>query len=139
MSGTGISLLDGLTAQMKHLERRQGVISENIASADTPGYRARDVDKPDFSDILGSVDDGRQIAKPRVGATSRMRELGSRVSIGGAGVHEIQGTEEKMNGNNVTIEDEILKLGQIRMEHAEASNLYKKSLRLMKLSLGKGG
>src|SRR5690606_20271547 len=99
---------------------------------DTPGYRARDVERPDFSKVLGEVSRDRKVARPSVSATSRMAALGSRVSVNSGKVVAVQGTEEKMNGNNVTVEDEILKLGEIRSEHSAATNLYRKSLGLLK-------
>lgn len=131
MPNGGISLLNGLVSRMKYLDRRQGVIAENIANSDTARYRARDVDAPDFSKVLGATDG--KIHRPSVGATSRMAELGSRVSFGPR-VSLVEGTEMKMNGNNVSLEDEMLKLGEVRQDHTAASNLYRKSLGLLKIA-----
>lgn len=128
----GISLLDGLAAQMKYLNQRQQVVAENIANNDTAGYRSRDLGAPDFSKVLGDVGDGK-IAKPSVGATERMAALGSHVSIGGAHEFKIKNSEEKPNGNNVVVEDELLKMGSIKQDYTAASSLYKKSLGLLKI------
>lgn len=48
---TGLELGGFLT----HLVRRQEVIASNIANADTPGYRARDISAPaSFAEVLTS-------------------------------------------------------------------------------------
>lgn len=132
MPGIKIGLLDGLTAKMKHLDRRQQVVASNIANADTPDYRGRDLEKPDFSKVLGEVGD-RKIHRPRVTATSKMAALGSRVGVGARTTFN-ENTEVKLNGNNVTVEDEMLKLGDIRQDYSAASNLYRKSLGLLKIA-----
>lgn len=127
-----IGLLDGLTAQMKYLNQRQQVVAENIANSDTAGYRSRDLAAPDFSKVLGEVGN-EKIARPAVGATDRMSALGSRVSIGGAHEFKIKNSEEKANGNNVVVEDELLKMGSIKQDYTAASSLYRKSLGLLKI------
>ncbi len=50
LNGTGP--LD-LGAYMSYLTRRQEVVASNIANADTPGYKTKDVDLPsDFTSVL---------------------------------------------------------------------------------------
>jgi flagellar basal-body rod protein FlgB len=45
-------------ALMLH-DQRLGVLAANLANADTPGYKARDID---FSEVLSSADGGTQLA-----------------------------------------------------------------------------
>ena len=47
-----LSILNLASALAAHASARQDVIAENVAHADTPGYRARDI--ADFASILGS-------------------------------------------------------------------------------------
>lgn len=52
LGNTGLELGNYLT----YLTRREEVIASNIANADTPGYKTRDIDSPgDFSSILHSA------------------------------------------------------------------------------------
>ena len=44
-----LSLISFLKTKMKWHQARQGVLAENVANADTPGYKARDID---FKSIL---------------------------------------------------------------------------------------
>ena len=44
MGFAGISLLQAMTDKMRWHQARQGVLAQNIANADTPGYKAVDFD-----------------------------------------------------------------------------------------------
>src|SRR3546814_10182518 len=74
VNGSGIRIIDALTAQMKHLTSRQQVIAQNIANADTPGYRSHDLAEPDFAKILGRTAGrhDRTVTQPAVTITPRM-------------------------------------------------------------------
>ena len=44
MSGQDIALFKAIGAKLDYLSQRHKVIAENIANADTPGYRPRDLE-----------------------------------------------------------------------------------------------
>jgi len=46
---TDIPILSMLRQRMEWHQERQRVLAENVANADTPNYRARDLAPPDFS------------------------------------------------------------------------------------------
>ena len=46
---TDIPILSMLRERMEWHQERQRVLAENVANADTPNYRARDLAPPDFS------------------------------------------------------------------------------------------
>ncbi len=63
---------------LSYLAERQRVIASNIANADTPGYKTRDVEMPlDFSGALEDAQDAVAIEVP--GLTTR--NDGNNVSI----------------------------------------------------------
>ena len=43
-----LALFDALTEKMKWHQARQTLLAENVANADTPGYRGRDLKQPVF-------------------------------------------------------------------------------------------
>ena len=43
------------------------------------------------------------------------------------------------DGNTVTLEDQVLKMGQIQADYAALTGLYRKQMALMRSALGKGG
>lgn len=136
MSNGQGSLVSGLGQAMQRLYRQQRVISQNIANADTAGYKAMDLAPASFA---GMVQSGGQVAAPTVEISSDMARLGARAPRGGAVILDHDVTETKPDGNNVTLEDQLLKLGNVQADFATLSNLYKKQMGLIKTALGKGG
>ena len=128
MGQTGIGLLDALAGSMRTLTRKQSVIAENIANADTPGYRARAVVDDSFASKLG----------PSVAPTSRMAALGAKMPMAARGVVEAA-SEVKPNGNSVSLEDEMLAMGRVQTDYAAATALYRKSVGLLRIALGRSG
>ncbi len=122
-----MTLMTALTERMRWLGARQGAVAQNIASADLPGYRAKDIGAPDFARMVGG--------EPRVRVSARMQALGGTSSA----VAEARGTGEiKPNGNDVSLENELLTMAEIQMDYAAMTNLYRKQVGLFKLALGRG-
>ena len=132
-------LIAGIGREMKHLAERQRVIAQNLANGDTPGYKAREVERPDFGDLLGAQDGGARVAQPKVEITGGMAALGARPSLSGQVMLDRDTSETKPDGNNVTLEDQLLKMGQVQADFAAMTNLYRKQQALMRTALGKGG
>lgn len=131
-------LLNGIRRQMQTLAERQRVISQNIANSETPGYKARAVSDADFSDLVrsnGSI----SVAKPRVELTGAMKGLGAVQPLGNGIMLDRDISETKPDGNNVTLEDQLLNLGEVQAEFAAMTNLYRKQVQMLKTALGKGG
>ncbi len=119
-----LTLLNLASALAAHATARQQVISENVAHADTPGYRARDI--ADFASI---VDDGPGFAA-RVTRPEHMAF--------GAGPEGFQPREsaifgaETPNGNSVSLEDQMTRAAEVRQEHDMALGVYAKSLEILR-------
>lgn len=135
-------LFDGMGRAMKAMAEHQRVIAENVANSETPGYKARTVEAPDFGNLVeGQM--GAQgvahIARPRVTLSVGMKALGATPPLGGGHVVlDSQTSETKPDGNNVTLEDQLLQLGQVQQDYATMTNLYRKQMALMKTALGRG-
>jgi len=137
------AILGGIEREMRHLAERQRVIAQNIANSETSGYRAKDVAAPNFADLLAQQGGGGgtpRIAAPRVVLTAGMTALGARgPSSGGSVILDRDVTETKPDGNNVTLEDQLLKMGQVQADFAAMTSLYRKQQGLLKTALGRGG
>jgi flagellar basal-body rod protein FlgB len=131
-------ILSGIRRQMETLSDRQRVISQNIANSETPGFKARTVEDADFSDLLGSSGGAIRVARPRVELTAGMKGLGAIQPAGAGIVLDKDVSETKPDGNNVTLEDQLLKLGQIQADFTAMTNLYRKQLMMLKAAVGKG-
>jgi len=112
-----------------YAERRQSVISANIANADTPGYQAQDI-KP-FGEVF---------QKPQ--ATFRMRT--TRPSHFQSPVQDLSPrstfsdiSEKDPNGNTVSLPDQMAKAAEVRQQHEMALGIYQKSMNILRTSLGR--
>ncbi|MEL7490124.1 MAG: flagellar basal body rod protein FlgB [Pseudomonadota bacterium] len=122
------SLLSGLADRLNFLASRSGVIAENIANADTPNYIARDVQKPEFKKLATQamrVSDARHIASPR--------------KTGAARVISAPDGDAALNGNQVSLESQMMKLSETRMNYQLASTVYRKGLDMMRIAVRGGG
>lgn len=135
------TIIADIAREMKHLAERQRVVAQNIANSETPGFKAQEVAAPDFSALLaqqGSA--GRAaVARPQVEITGAMAALGARRPRGGSTTLDHDVTETKPDGNNVTLEDQLLKMGQIQADFAAMTNLYRKQQALLKTAIGRSG
>lgn len=135
-------LIAGMTRSMKAMAEQQRVIAENVANSETPGYKARTVTAPDFSALVqqyGGAAGSPSVTRPTVEISSAMTALGASAPRTGSHVVLDSATSEtKPDGNNVTLEDQLLALGQVQTDFTAATNIYKKQMGLMRLALGRG-
>ncbi|MEM9708760.1 MAG: FlgB family protein [Pseudomonadota bacterium] len=111
-----------------HAGARQTVTAENVANADTPGYRARDL--PDFSEIYRS---GKMETSLRQTRASHM-DLASRGMV--AFAEDTDGAASP-NGNTVSLESELVRAADIRSQHNRALSVYGASLDMIRAAIGR--
>lgn len=112
-------------AMASHAGQRQALVAENVAHADTPGYRARDL--PDFADSFTEAGGAR---------ATRERHLFGQSDTGTA-QPVILDRAESSNGNTVSIEDQMLQAVDVKRQHDRALAIYKSSLTILRSSLGR--
>ena len=125
---TDIPILSMLRTRMQWHQERQRVLAENVANADTPNYRARDLAPPNFEHAL-------QTASLSLATTDRNH-------IGGGSGSQFADAgdlhyEMRPRGNAVSHEDEMLKLAGNQMDYDAVASLYTHSLALIKTAVGK--
>jgi flagellar basal-body rod protein FlgB len=130
MPVTDLPLFSMLKTRMYWLNERQKVLAENVANADTPGFRGRDLKQLDFHEVLrtsGPV----QLAVTAPGHIGGVA-AGNRFPVDNRG-----GFETTPRGNAVVLEDEMLKVAETQIDHQAATQLYSRSLGLIKTALGR--
>ncbi len=115
-------------AMASHAGARLGAISQNMANADTPGYKARDV--ADFSTVW---DSGHQGGGMR---TTRKGHLGSGGQTMTPEIIASSGATSP-NGNSVSLEGEMVKAVAVRQQHDMALAIYRNTSDIIRASLGK--
>ncbi|MCF2871612.1 FlgB family protein [Octadecabacter sp. G9-8] len=113
-------------AMARHAGARQAVTAANMANADTPGYRARAMDS--FRDTYTA-------------ATSEIRTTRSgHLESGGITTPpeaHFSDAEASPNGNSVSLEQEMVNSIEIQREHSRALAIYKHSLDVLRMSIGR--
>jgi flagellar basal-body rod protein FlgB len=128
MGISDIPILSMLRMRMQWHQERQRVLAENVANADTPNYRPRDLAPPNFENTLQTVSLALATTEP-----------GHISGDGGTQFAETtdQRYEVRPRGNAVNHEDEMLKLAGNQMDYDAVASLYTHSLALIKTAVDK--
>lgn len=110
-----------------HASERHLVVARNVANADTPGFKAKDV--ASFADSYRSAafsamrtTDPRHLATPEWSPLTRQTPVETGVSP---------------NGNSVALEEEMLKAAEVKRGHDLSLGIYTSALDLMRTSIGR--
>lgn len=113
-----------------HSAARQQVIAENVAHADTPGYRARDI--ASFEETLNATLPNFEARMTRPGHIP--------FDSGNPSYRPFELTAfgaESPNGNSVSLEDQMMRAADAREHHKLALGVYRKSMEILRASLGR--
>jgi flagellar basal-body rod protein FlgB len=122
-----IPLFSMLRTRMQWHQERQRLLAENVANADTPQFKPRDLAPPEPA--------GASVALARTSSTHLTAGSGS-----GAAQFQLdrrRGFEVLPGGNAVILEDEMLKVATNQMDYQAATALYARGLGLLKTALGR--
>ena len=129
-----IPLFGMLRERMAWLNARQGVLSQNVANADSPGYIARDLKPLNFEQLLKHAN-GTQSATGLVTTDPRHMAMPSTQNPGFKGADSAD-TESNPTGNTVSLEQEMIKVADTQMQYQTATNLYSKMMSMMRTAIG---
>ncbi len=142
----------------RHASTRQALVTQNVANADTIGFRARDLRS--FSAVyeetmsaqaaqrarvaLGSAADLTPVGPDAFRATATRPGHAGYAEAGRAGV--IPGPEaqeaalvnaESPNGNSVSLEDQMARGAEAALSHEMALGIARKSMDLLRMAIGR--
>lgn len=129
-----IPVFSALTRQMEWLGARQKVLAQNIANADTPGYRGKDLKPLTFEELVYKPQATMRTAKTDAGHIAPPGEADDRYARAKG-----ENYESAPSGNSVVLEEEILKVSDTRMSYDLAVSLYRKHMQMMKTAIGGRG
>jgi flagellar basal-body rod protein FlgB len=119
---------------MDYLARRQTVLSENVANANTPQYKVKDLAPISFKDLM------QQPAEPvRAAATSPMHFSPEVEPVRFETITEHRPQESKPDGNQVQVEDQMQKIGDVKGSYELAVNLMMKHIAMLRTAIDKNG
>jgi flagellar basal-body rod protein FlgB len=143
MDLSGIPLFSLLQNKLGYLSERQKVIAQNVANASTPGYTPSDLkpfdqqpglDPKAAASVLaqpGRTDSGVSLGAPAV--SHRPAQPRTYVSV------SAPDSETTLDGNQVVLEEQMLKMSESRSDYDAAIGFYQKSLGLLHLAIRKPG
>ena len=134
MSISDLPVLSVLRTKMEWHQERQRVLSEYVANSDTPNFKPRDLVEPKFNAAGLQADS--------MGALPMMRTSAAHMtpSGGGGGSFDVDkkvGFETRPAGNAVSLEEEMMKVSSNQQDYGAVTQLYSKSLGLLKTALDK--
>lgn len=130
-----IALFQAMGAKMNYLSTRQGVIAQNIANADTPNYRPRDLTEVDFGAVLKDVTGSQKV---------RMERTSPGHIMPGGDIDNAQNRKSRImyevapDDNGVIIEEQMMKASETTMDYNLMTNLMRKNIGMIQTALGKG-
>ena len=134
MAVTDMPLLGMLRTKMQWHQARQKLLAENVANADMPGFRPRDLAQPSFDRSTGlAASTGSAMTLTSVGHIAASGDTGV-----GADPRRVTEFEIRPSGNGVNLEDEMMKVAENQQDYQLATMLYGKGLSLLKMAVRRG-
>jgi flagellar basal-body rod protein FlgB len=149
MTTQNLTLLKAMVQKMDWLEERQKVIAQNIANADTPGYRPNEITPLNFKAMLSktssalSLKAGLGAGSAAPAATGLAVTNDAHMGSGGASINtgNLQERQQKTPyevapaGNAVVLEEQLLKMNETYTDHRFITNLYQKNIDMLKTAV----
>jgi flagellar basal-body rod protein FlgB len=133
MAVADLPLVSMLKTRLHWHQTRQKLLAENVANADTPGFRPKDLLPPSFAPAAAAASAG--LATDRTNA-AHMTLAAARP---GETPYSAKSFEVTPSGNSVSLEDEMLKVSQNQSDYQLAASLYTKSLQMLRTAIGRSG
>ncbi len=128
MDPTNVGIFDLAERRMSYLDHRSAVLAENIANADTPGWKSRDLQP--FTAALAQA-----------GASGGTPVRTSTLHLAGTSTHDpgllVLTGERAPDGNGVRLDAELTKVADTDSAHMLVTDLWKTYLGMFRTALGK--
>lgn len=133
MSFSDMPIFKAFGHKLAWLTKRQSVLSENVANANTPNFAAKDLKELDFANLL-RVDNQPKL---RMASTSDNHIGGLREPRNPKMQTKQNPYEVSPTGNSVVLEEQAIQLADNAMKYQEMTNLYRKQIAMLKTVLGR--
>ncbi len=134
MDFSNLGLFKLITRRIDWLNDRQEVLAKNIANADTPDYRPQDL-RP-FAEHLART--GGPTLATATTHSGHIQPVAGRVarSAGSDDINDVY--EASPTGNEVVLEQQLIRVSETAMQHQLALSLYRKHVGMIRTALGRG-
>lgn len=123
-----VAVVEALRRQLSVAATKQAVAAGNLANANTPDFRAKEVR---FDEVL---DEGlAQTTQPAATHPAHFQAEAPAVAVGDAA-----GLEPRRDGNNVQLDRELLAMADASAEFARAQTALSAKFRLVRYAINEG-
>ena len=144
MGPDDLPLFGMLKSRLGYLTERQKLVAQNVANADTPGYRPTDLKAYSFQASLMGQASGAAYRGGANAPTSNVRMIATSAthmapSKAPSAWRATAGadSETTLDGNAVSLEDQMLKMTDARMNYDAAITFYQKSMNMLRMAARK--
>ncbi len=130
-----IPIFSALARRMDWLNDRQRVLAQNIANADTPGYKPNDLKPLSFRELVRGVRPGGAA----MAATDARHLTGTKEQVKFTTQKSGDPFEVSPSGNAVVLEQQVANMAETQMDFSTATSLYKKHIGLLRAAIGRRG
>jgi flagellar basal-body rod protein FlgB len=112
------ALMRLLTQKMSYINQRQSVLAENVANANVPGYKARDLEPFSFENALNQTG--------TVSLTTTDPRHIIPASMAGVNAKSIKAKsfETTLSGNSVDLEQQMMNVSSNSVDYQTVSSIY---------------
>ena len=132
-----IPILAMLKGKLGYLNDRQKLISQNVANADTPGYAPSDLKPFTFAETLKAT--AANAGGVEAARTNPAHIAGKIEAKSTWKTMDAPDSEARLDGNQVVLEEQMIKMSDARADYDTAVGLYTQSLGLLRLAARKPG
>ena len=130
-----IPLLSMLKSRFGYLNQAQRGIAINVANSDTPGFVPKQLDAFKYAAPGKTIAPGGALMLARV-QTNAAHLPGKAAASGQTWkAQDAPDSEARLDGNQVVLEEQMMKMAQTRGDYETAISFYQKSLSMIQLAL----
>jgi flagellar basal-body rod protein FlgB len=135
MTPDDIPLLSMLKSRFGYLNQAQRGIAINVANSDTPGFVPKTLDAFSYSAPGKTIIPGGTLALAPV-QTNAAHMTGKAAASGQTWkAQDAPDSEARLDGNQVVLEEQMMKMNQTRGDYETAISFYQKSLSMIQMAL----
>ena len=127
MSLDAVPLFAMLKSKMGYETRRQQVLAENVANSDTPGFAPSDLKPFSFDGALRAA-----AGETSVQRTSPLHMQGRARPSGALKPRSAPDGEARLDGNQVVLEEQMMKMSDSRGDYDAAVSLYQQAMTMLR-------
>lgn len=129
-----LSVIALAKSRMDWVAKRQEVLAENVANANTPKFVPSDVKDFNFKAVLQNTGNASAVQVKVTNPMHVQPVMTDTLNV----VKDRKDFESSADGNAVVLDEQLAKLGEAKGAYDTAASLFQKQYKMLRTALGKG-